>query len=146
LISTFGEDVDAPGDLDELRDPPNSGDQRLVPFFEEYLWPLRQSLRAASGFGQTGFERSDELPSLFAHIEHRAQSPNHIEDPYDASLIEGMDIESTANEIRGNVGLEIRKRQDKIGLQGEDLVDATGRDYLITPGGRISFSPSISKR
>ena len=32
-----------------------------------------------------------------------------------------MDIEPTANEIRGNVGLEIGERQDKMRLQGEDL-------------------------
>jgi len=29
----------------------------------------------------------------------------------------------TANEIGGNVGLQIGERQDQIGLQGEDLVD-----------------------
>jgi hypothetical protein len=32
-----------------------------------------------------------------------------------------MDIEPTANEIRGNVGLEIRKHQDKMGLQARIL-------------------------
>jgi hypothetical protein len=30
LISTIGEDVDAASDLDEFRDPSNSGDQRIV--------------------------------------------------------------------------------------------------------------------
>jgi hypothetical protein len=35
---------------------------------------LAASAISPRGFGlsQTGFERSDELPSLFAHIEHRA--------------------------------------------------------------------------
>jgi hypothetical protein len=128
LLPTIEEDVDAAGDLDELRDPPNSGDQRLVPFFEEYLWPLRQSLRAASGFGQTGFECSDELPSPFARVDYRAQRANHVEDPGDASLIEGMDVDPAANEIRGDVGLEIREGQDQIGLQGGDLVDIRRRE------------------
>jgi hypothetical protein len=100
LISAVGEDVDAAGDLDELRDPSNSGDQRIVPFLEEYSWPARQALRAASDFGQTRFERSNELPSPFARIDHRAQHPNHTEDSGDASLIEGMDVEPTTNEIR----------------------------------------------
>jgi hypothetical protein len=40
LIPTISEDVDAAGNLDELRDPSNSGDQRIVPFLEEYLRPL----------------------------------------------------------------------------------------------------------
>jgi hypothetical protein len=39
-----------------------------------------------------------------------------------------MGIEPTANEIRGNVRLEIGECQDKIGLQGEDLVDIRRRE------------------
>jgi hypothetical protein len=49
-----------------------------------------------------------------------------------------MDLNPTANEIRGNVGLKIRKRQDKIGLQGEDLVDVRRREgahaWLLAAG------------
>jgi hypothetical protein len=90
---------------------------------EQYPWPLRQSLRTAPDFCQTRFERSYELPSPFARIDHRSQRANHIEDPRDGSLIEGMDVEPPANEIHGNVGLEIGERQDEVGLQGEDLVD-----------------------
>jgi hypothetical protein len=37
LISAIGENVDAAGDLDQLRDPTNSGDQRIVSLLEEYL-------------------------------------------------------------------------------------------------------------
>ena len=44
------------------------------------------------------------------------------------SLIKGMDVEPLANEIRGNVGLEIGKCQDEIRFQGEDLVDVRGRE------------------
>ena len=39
-----------------------------------------------------------------------------------------MDIEPTADEIRGNLGLEIGERQDKIRPQGEDLVDVRRRE------------------
>jgi hypothetical protein len=94
LISSICEDVDAAGDLDEFRDPPNSGDQRIVPFLEEYPWSLRQPLRAASDFGQTRFEISYELPSPFAR-DHCAQRPNHIEDPGDASLIGQLFLRAT---------------------------------------------------
>jgi hypothetical protein len=85
LMPTIGESVDAAGYLDELGDPPNSRDQRLVPFLEEHPWRLRQPFRAVSDFGQPRFERSNELPSSLARIDHRAQRPNHIEDPNDAS-------------------------------------------------------------
>jgi len=33
--------VDAASDLDELGNPSNPGDQRIVPFLEEYPWALR---------------------------------------------------------------------------------------------------------
>src|SRR3984893_12724463 len=87
LISTIGEDVHTAGDLDEFRYPSNSGDQRLVPFLEEYPWPLRQPLRTASRSGQARFERPYELPSPFTRTDHCTQHPDHIEDSGDTSLI-----------------------------------------------------------
>jgi len=42
LIATIGEDVDAAGDLDKLRDltQPIPEIKRIVPLLEEYPWPL----------------------------------------------------------------------------------------------------------
>jgi hypothetical protein len=114
-MPTIDENVGAAGDLYQLRDPANSGDQRIIPFLEEYPWPLRQPLCAASDFAQTRFEHSYELPGSFDRVDHRAQSPNHVKDPGDASLIEGMDVEPAANEVRDDVGLKIGECQDKIG-------------------------------
>jgi hypothetical protein len=51
----------------------------------------------------------------FARIHHRAEHPNHIEDPCDASLIGRMDVETAANEIGGDVRLQIGERQDEPG-------------------------------
>jgi hypothetical protein len=48
--------------------------------------------------------------------------------PVVLSLVEGMDVDPAAKEICGNVGLEIGECQDKIGLQGEDLVDVRRRE------------------
>jgi hypothetical protein len=85
LVPVIGEDVDAARDFDELQDPSNSEDRRIVPLLEEYPRPFWQAFRAFSGFGQTRFKRSDELPSLFVYIDDRAQRPNHIEDPDDVA-------------------------------------------------------------
>src|SRR5258707_543365 len=57
LISTVREDVHPASDLDELGNPANSGDQRIVPLLEEYPWLLRQPLRTGSDIGQAHFER-----------------------------------------------------------------------------------------
>jgi NADPH:quinone reductase-like Zn-dependent oxidoreductase len=66
---------------------------------------------------------ADELLGPLARPYHRAEHPDHIEDPADCSLIEGVDVEPVANEIGDDVGLEIGEGQDEIGLQGENFVD-----------------------
>jgi hypothetical protein len=43
-------------------------------------------------------------------------------------LIEGIDLEPTANEIGDNTCLEIGECQDEVRLQGEDLVDVRRRE------------------
>jgi hypothetical protein len=123
LISAIGENVYAAGNLEKLRNPRNSGDQRIVPLLKEHLRPFRQALCPASGLDQTGFQRGDKLLGSPIGIDHCAQHPNHVEDPRDASLIEDMDIEPPTNEIRGNVGLEIGERQNEVGFQCEDFGD-----------------------
>jgi hypothetical protein len=75
------------------------------------------------GFGQTRLKRADELLGPFARIHHRAEYPDHIEDPCDASLIEGVDVDPAANEIGGDVRLQIGEGQNEIGTQREDFVD-----------------------
>jgi hypothetical protein len=49
--------------------------------------------------------------------------PDRVEDPCDAPLIEGVDVEPAATEIGGDVRLEIGERQDEVRPQREDLVD-----------------------
>jgi hypothetical protein len=54
-----------------------------------------------------------------------------------------MDVEPAANEIRDDVGLEIRERQDQIGLQSEDLVDVRRREgaHALSRAGRHKDAP-----
>src|SRR5215470_14599136 len=121
-MAAIGENIDAAGDLDKLGNSPNSRDQRIVPVFEEYPRLLRQTFRSAPGFDQTGFESGDKLPGSPARIHDRAKHADHIEDPGNGSLIERMDIESTADQFGSDVGLQIRKGQDEVGLKCEDFV------------------------
>jgi len=57
---------------------------------------------------------SHELLGFLPCIHHGAKHPDHIEDPGNAALIEGMDVEPASNEIRDNVSLEIGEGQDEI--------------------------------
>ena len=77
---------------------------------------------------ETGFQRGEKLLGSPIGIDHCAEHPDHIENPVDAPLIERVNVQPAANEIRGDVGLEIGERQDKIGLQGENLINVGRRE------------------
>src|SRR5260370_41066500 len=74
------------------------------------------------------FQASDELIGPLSRAHHSPAHLDHIEYASDASLIEGMDVDPATNEIGGNLGLEIRECKDKVGLQGEDLIDVGRRE------------------
>jgi len=127
LIATISGDVDAAGYLDELRNPSNSGDQRIIPLLEKHLWPLRQACGPLASFGQTGFESFDKLLGPLARAHHCPEQADHIEDPGDGTLVEGVHLDPAANEIGDDVRLEVGERQNQIRLQREDLVDVRRR-------------------
>ena len=54
--------------------------------------------------------------------------------PATLRLIERMDIETMADQICGNIGLEIAERQDEVGLRGFSRPACSGRTTLH--GGR----------
>jgi len=43
---------------------------------------------------------------------------DHRQDAVDAALVEGMDLDAVADQIGGDVGLQIGKRQHQVRLQG----------------------------
>jgi hypothetical protein len=57
----------------------------------------------------------------FACLHHRADHENHVEDARDASLIERMQVEPAANGLGGDICLEIRERQERIGFSATIL-------------------------
>jgi hypothetical protein len=59
----------------------------------------------------------------FVRTNHCTDRPDHVENARDAPLIEGMDLNAAADEIGGDVRLEIREGQDEIRPQRDDLVD-----------------------
>src|SRR5215469_10357975 len=128
LVAPIGEDVGAPGDLDELRNPFNSEDQRIIPLLEKHPGPLRQACGSLASFGQTGFESFDKLPGPLNHAHYCPDHADHFEDPGDGALVEGVHLDPAANEIGNDIRLEVGERQDEIRLQCEDLVDIRRRE------------------
>src|SRR5205814_728558 len=79
--------------------------------------------RTLSDFGQMSLESAHKLPGPFTPIDHRANRPDHVEDAGDASLVKSMNVEPSADEIGGDVGLKIGERQDQVGLKRHNLVN-----------------------
>ena len=73
------------------------------------LVPGLDSIRQSFGIGLTPDETS--------------KHSYHLQDVRNRTLIERYDSDAPANELRGDVGLQVRKGEDKVGLQGGDLVE-----------------------
>ena len=140
LVAQLREDRIAAGDLDQLLDPADAGDERRVPFLEED--PRGRAL----GEARTRRARADRVePGLHPRRERvpgvgppdqRADDPDHLEDLGDAALVEGVDGIAAADQLARDVGLQIGERQHEIRLQRVDLVEAgvdEGRDLRLLP-------------
>jgi hypothetical protein len=95
LVSTIGEDIDAAGDLDELRNHPipeisgsSHSSKNTLGRFCKLSARSRASARPVSSvlFGPP------------AHIHHRAEHPDHSEDPRDGPLIERVGVDPAADQ------------------------------------------------
>jgi hypothetical protein len=93
------------------------------PLLEKHPRPPGQALRASSDFGQVHLELAHELPGPLIRVDHCADRADHVEDPGNASLVEGVDVEPAADQIGGDVGLEVGEGQDEVRLQRQDFVD-----------------------
>jgi hypothetical protein len=110
-------------DFDSLGDS-----HRIVPFLEIDLWAPRQQRRAhtrrCDSIGQLG---SEPLSAL-GGPHQSAERPDHVEDFGNAALIERVDIDASTNERRGDVRLQVRKRQDKVRLEIDDFRNVRRRE------------------
>jgi hypothetical protein len=63
-------------------------------------------------------KRPDELLGPLTGAHHRPDHPDHVEDPCDGPLGEGVDFDPAAIQIGDDIRLEVRERQDEIRLKG----------------------------
>jgi len=76
--------------------------------------------------------RALSLPAYRVGAHHCPEHADHIEDPGDGALVERVHFDPTANEIGGDVRLQVGERQNEIRLQREDLVDVRRREGTHT--------------
>ena len=73
---------------------------------------------------EAALERVRELRGAIAAADERADHPDHLQDLGDAALVERHDHVAAPDELGGDVRLQIRERQDEVGPQRFDLVEA----------------------
>src|SRR5882724_7753106 len=89
VFPQFGKDAFAACGFDQLLNPTNSGDKRLVPFFEQDSRMMSEVRgRVANGM-QFTLHQCNQRPSFFFAADDSSNRQDHLEDPRDAALIEG---------------------------------------------------------
>ena len=84
----------------------------------------RGSARPARERVETALELVGERLALVRAADDAAEDADHLQDLGDAALVEGEHRIAALDQLAGDVGLQIRERQDQIGLQRLDLVDS----------------------
>jgi hypothetical protein len=112
----IGKNIDAAGDLDELRNPGNPGNERLVPFLEkDFRAPHKFSRPAARLVGSERQVAGQPL-GLFGGPGQGTHHPDHAEDFREGPLIEGMDGEAAADQLGNDVRLSSEKARMRLGF------------------------------
>jgi hypothetical protein len=108
-------DVVAAGDLDQLGNPADPGDQRLVPLLKEdaragatMLLLARDRLKAPS-------QGVRQCVGGIAAIDQRPEGTDDSEDAGHVALVEQMDGEACAGEVLDDSGLEIGEARTRSG-------------------------------
>ena len=96
---------------------------RLVPFLEidaRFLSNVRRHLPARI---EPSLQRARQRVGLGRGADERAGYADHVENAGDVSLIEPMHGDARTDQGGNDVGLQIGKRQNQIGIECEDFRD-----------------------
>ena len=121
-VCTVGEDAMPPAISTSSATHPTRR-SAIVPLLERYLRLPRQAFRTLTDFSPASLGSAHKLPGPFARIDNCAERPDHLEDPRDASLVEGMNVEPATDEIGGDVNLRSENAKNEVGLQRHDFVN-----------------------
>ena len=119
----LGKAVLAARDLDQLADPADAGDLRLVPFLEVDARPARQPRRRPRIASTSCREPIGERRGLRFAADHAAEHADHAQDLRDAAVIEEVHLDARARELGRDVGLQVREAEHEVRLEREDAVD-----------------------
>src|SRR6266852_1311582 len=122
----LGEDVPPPRDLDDLRHPTDSRDQRIVPLLEVHAWPIGPHARELPHLRDLVADVQDQRARAALQTQESAHRQDGVQDLGHRALIGAEDGHARPNQFRADLGLEVRERQHEIGLESQDPVGAKG--------------------
>ena len=86
----------------------------FIPLLKVDLWPARQLRGLFTHSNDRGRQLVRQTLGTISSTE--TERLDHVEDLQNGKPIEGVHFDPVADQRRGNIGLEIGKREDKVGL------------------------------
>src|SRR6267142_3630295 len=123
VFPQLGKDAFAAGGFDQLLNPTNSGDKRVIPFFEQDSRTMSEARSRVAYSIQLTLEQPNQRPSSVFAADDTSNSQDHLEDFRDAALIETHHGYAAPNQFSCDVCLEIGERKNQIRLQSKNLVE-----------------------
>jgi hypothetical protein len=108
-------DVVTAGDLDQLGNPADPSDQRLVPLLKEDARSGASMLLLARDHLESPSQGVRQRVGGIAAIDQRPEGADHREDAGHVALVEQMDGEAGAGKVLDDSGLEIGGSKDQAG-------------------------------
>jgi hypothetical protein len=123
LDRELGKAVVAAGEADELADPADGRDLRLVPLLEVDARPAGQRRRGASHLVEAGLQLLGQRRRLRLAADHPAEHAHRPQDLGDAAVVEDVHLAAGTHQLGGDVRLQVRETEHQIRLQRQDPVD-----------------------
>src|SRR5688572_29711405 len=120
-VAELGENRIAAGDLDELFDPANARDQRVVPLLEKDPRAAGQLCCGGAYRIEFELEMRNQPIRLVGAADQRAKDANHLQYLGHAALIEDHHRVAALDQLGRDVGLQIGEAEDQVGLERFDL-------------------------
>src|SRR5262249_51377077 len=121
-----GIDAAAGGDLNERGGLSVSGNNAPAPSLEKARGMAFGGGCAGARLREPPLQRFHQRVGLAGRADQRAERADHVENAGDVALVEGMDRDVAADQLRGEVGLQVGGGDDEVRVEREDFPETRG--------------------
>jgi hypothetical protein len=123
----LGKDIDTAGDRDQLGDPGDAGNHRIIPFLKIDFRTITARFAPSPGAVEIGRKPLGQYVGALSRANDSAERAYHIKDPGDRALIERMNGNACADECSNNIRLQVGECKNEVRFESEDFGNI-GRD------------------